>query len=61
MVTVAILSADADAVAVDDTDGNAGNGVQSALTFTAQNWSAAQAGDGARRAGHRSLRTRAWR
>ena len=43
MVTVTILSADADAVAVDDTDGNAGNGVQSALTFTAQNWSAAQA------------------
>ena len=43
MVTVTILSGDADAVAVDDTDGNAGNGVQSALTFTAQNWSAAQA------------------
>ena len=41
-VTVTVASGDSGAVTV-DTDGNAGNGVQSTLTFTEQNWSAAQA------------------
>ena len=40
--TVTIVSDDATAVTVDDTDGDSVNGVQNTLTFTAANWSTAQ-------------------
>ena len=42
-VTVTVASADTGAVSIDDTDGDATNGVQDTLTFTSSDWGTAQA------------------